>query len=243
MTLSPVGTSNSFQLVGSHTYTTAGKFTPTVTITDLAGPRTATVFDTATVTNSSTLPPLQAQPVAINGVINQALTNVPIATFTDPTAPDQRPVRHDQLGRRQAVTERDLQPGRHANTFQLLGTHDPRRFTPVVTITDRPTSGPDGLDTAHTASLRPRPSRRRPARRSSARTLATVTPLGAPHRLPGDGRLGRRHGPRRATTESPTDSVVATHTLPRAALQRVGHDQEPRRLADRLPAHEHRESA
>ena len=90
VTFNPVGTSSSFQLLGNHTYTTAGKFTPVVTITDLASPRTATAFDSATISVSPVGPAGSITATAGTPFLDVDATGAshPVATFpVNPATP------------------------------------------------------------------------------------------------------------------------------------------------------------
>jgi streptogramin lyase len=77
-TFNPIGTSGSFQILGSHTYGTAGKFTPTVTISDLASPRTATVFDSASISVSPVGPAASDKATAGTPLLGAVLATFPV---------------------------------------------------------------------------------------------------------------------------------------------------------------------
>jgi hypothetical protein len=66
-------------VTGTHTYATAGSYSISVTITD-AGNNKATVSPNARVA----YPALLVSPKPVNAVAGVALSNVPVATFTDP---------------------------------------------------------------------------------------------------------------------------------------------------------------
>jgi hypothetical protein len=71
------GSSGSYTVRGSHTYTDAGSFAVTVDIADPSGVATASVADTATITGS-----VSAQAAAVSATEAQSTGTVTVATFT-----------------------------------------------------------------------------------------------------------------------------------------------------------------
>lgn len=78
---------NTFTVKGSHTWTVAGTYNMSVTITKPGAPDTV-VNPVATVTDTPPLPAVNATPVNVTATTNVAATNVPVATFTDPNGAD-----------------------------------------------------------------------------------------------------------------------------------------------------------
>jgi cyclophilin family peptidyl-prolyl cis-trans isomerase len=152
-----------FQVVGSHTYTTAGPFSVKVTVTDIntAGPlnpspSTGSATTTATVT-AAPATTLTATPVAVTGTAGTAF-NVPVATFTDTAANAQASdytvtINWDDATAPTAGTVVPLGGGQ----FQVLGSHtyaSTGTFSPAVTITSANTgSTPSTLTVNTTASI------------------------------------------------------------------------------------------
>jgi Bacterial Ig-like domain (group 3) len=154
-----------FRVVGTHTYAAAGTFSVHVTVNDInaAGPfnpNPASASVTGTATVSAAAVTLTAQGVNVTGTAGTALTNVPVATFTDTAANAQAgnytvTINWDDGTAPTAGTVQSLGGGQ----FRVVGSHtylSAGTFQPAVTITSSLSgSSPDAVTVDTTATISP----------------------------------------------------------------------------------------
>jgi uncharacterized repeat protein (TIGR01451 family) len=127
---------STYTVRGTHTWTSAGTYNMTVTISKPGAPD-AIVNPVATVTDTPPLQAVNATPVNVNAVATVPATNVPVATFTDPGGPD-------VVGNYTATIDWGDGSGTttgtitvNAGTFTVTGTHTwatPGTYNMTVTI-------------------------------------------------------------------------------------------------------------